>query len=892
MEEDPSRRDSLDDSMSSKRVSRRVKRRSSRIDEETEIVSFGQEVDEGDDEIMEKVEPAEGHLRNSNNLRRSNSGRSRRPTIPDRYPRRLANPLIDDSKVTTMEDLVRITDEISFHRADTYSVSYLARVLGVHSILDEVTDNNVVGVDRLLERLKTPVNLHDPDIYNIPERQVFSRVFSPDDDAKCIDNKWDLAYRKLLRSPQIRTVPLSEVQMQKYLKIVNKVPQNVNAIRDAILPLFDKKSEWMVNKSYIPYEAAPFKVTNTTATPSGWIAVNAIESKISDAMVFQLEWFNDTPILRWLVTSTNPVLNSLVWQQAKMAGVVYAISTVEGIPAYRATKTKSGSYVSDLRKTSPFLIQFFRPETIEPPSRHRIIARLPQEILGQLRNPTQRTVSNTSKSASTAEVRFRVNVERGEIEGCSQVAVAAQALPQLLIMRHFALPSAGQTLDDEITMELIKTQNELRSLEGNIDPMARSLFTKTIQERLAFEDPSFQGREEEEDKIMEQTEAMIEERKKNAQEMEEQINMDMEAVCNICVDGDVTPGNQILFCESCNVPVHQRCYGIASIPSGDYYCVACRNLGRDKQPTRQPLSIRCELCPLPGGAFVKTAMSGPEKRWVHVVCAKWNGLEYLDKEKLETIEDVTQIKINFRRLRIRCELCLGERGAMIKCTGQAHCRKWYHVTCARASGKMLVTHGENCYGSIGEKGWKLSCPNHTKVAVTQKNIISVQTMIKYAKELPPEPAPPPEPRPFNELNGKDRHALLADPKYENALATELLQKRFFGVRCEICDQIEDEKQLRCTVCSAVFCASCRMETDDQKTSAFKCVSCRQFESRTKEDRDNVEVPRCYACVQTGGPLRPAFANPRSRQEYWKKNERELRRSYFGKEFWIHSVCAL
>jgi hypothetical protein len=780
---------------------------------------------------------------------------------------------------------------------------------------------------------------------------------APDDDTVHITNRdysrcWDTAYHKLLRNPVIQTIPMSEAQVHKWLKIVNGVPQNFTAIRNKILRCFStatatdstatETSEWLANKTYLPYESAPFHVENASTTPSGWLAIDAARNQIADAMLFQLEWFGGgggrassggsaggtgatsggVPVLRWLVTSANPVLNSLVWQQARLADIHYTISSVDVSPAYRATKAASGSYIGDFRKTSPTLIRVYRPEhaaaattasTSSTDFRRRWIVRLPGEAeLRQGGNPGQyqnhptktipRVFTNSQQKPPTAVVRLRVNVQTGTVHGSSggdgndddvgETQLPA-ILPPLHVLRDFALPALEPIAEDEIKQELIKAQDELRELEGNtLEPMARAILIKVVQDRVAFEDPSVEAREVEEAQVMEQTKDMMEERKKSAIIEQERISMDMEENCVICDDGNITPGNQIIFCESCNVAVHQMCYGIEKIPSGDFYCVACRNLGRDQVAMSEPLNIRCELCPLPGGAFVKTAVPGSEIRWVHVVCAKWSGLEYVDREKWEAIEDVTQIKINFRRLRIKCDLCLGERGAMIRCTGSVQCKKWFHVTCARASGSMKVTHGENCHGSIGEGGWTLSCATHTHIEIEQKNLIPVETMIKYASELPPEPLPPPELRPFNLLNAADRNALLVDPKYENALMAELLQKRFYGLRCEICDTLEEEKQTRCAVCSAVFCSACRMDCEDvKKSNYYKCVSCRRVEVLTKEGAD-FETPKCCVCVQSGGPLRPAFAIPRARLDFWNKHEKERLKSFFGRECWTHTACAL
>lgn len=41
-------------------------------------------------------------------------------------------------------------------------------------------------------------------------------------------------------------------------------------------------------------------------------------------------------------------------------------------------------------------------------------------------------------------------------------------------------------------------------------------------------------------------------------------------VCEICLSGNVYDGNEILFCDKCNVAVHQGCYGVGVIPEGQW----------------------------------------------------------------------------------------------------------------------------------------------------------------------------------------------------------------------------------------------------------------------------------------------------------------------------------
>lgn len=46
----------------------------------------------------------------------------------------------------------------------------------------------------------------------------------------------------------------------------------------------------------------------------------------------------------------------------------------------------------------------------------------------------------------------------------------------------------------------------------------------------------------------------------------------------------------MLYCDRCNIAVHQGCYGIAAIPDGDWFCAPC---DRDVQPvSSRPFSAR------------------------------------------------------------------------------------------------------------------------------------------------------------------------------------------------------------------------------------------------------------------------------------------------------------
>ncbi|TDH68198.1 hypothetical protein CCR75_003234 [Bremia lactucae] len=97
---------------------------------------------------------------------------------------------------------------------------------------------------------------------------------------------------------------------------------------------------------------------------------------------------------------------------------------------------------------------------------------------------------------------------------------------------------------------------------------------------------------------------------------EDEDNAVDDGTCVVCFDGQSPETNPIIFCDRCELAVHQRCYGMAKVPSSEFICDRCRATKEGLDPARD---VFCQLCPLSDGAFKRTL----DGKWVHVVCALW-----------------------------------------------------------------------------------------------------------------------------------------------------------------------------------------------------------------------------------------------------------------------------
>lgn len=174
---------------------------------------------------------------------------------------------------------------------------------------------------------------------------------------------------------------------------------------------------------------------------------------------------------------------------------------------------------------------------------------------------------------------------------------------------------------------------------------------------------------------------------------------EQDSKCAICNDGDCENTNAIVFCDGCDLAVHQECYGVPFIPEGQWLCRKCQLIGRG-MPT-------CIFCPNTDGAFKQTNAS----RWSHLLCAIWiPEVSIGNTTFMEPVMDVE--KVPKQRWRLTCYICRQKMGACIQC-GNKNCYIAFHVTCARRARlflKMKSTHGGPA--SLDASVLKAFCDKH------------------------------------------------------------------------------------------------------------------------------------------------------------------------------------
>ncbi|KAH8737953.1 PHD-zinc-finger like domain-containing protein [Ilyonectria robusta] len=204
---------------------------------------------------------------------------------------------------------------------------------------------------------------------------------------------------------------------------------------------------------------------------------------------------------------------------------------------------------------------------------------------------------------------------------------------------------------------------------------------------------------------------------------EPQLGEEPDSKCAICDDGDCENTNAIVFCDGCNLAVHQECYGVPFIPEGQWLCRKCQLCGRGV-PT-------CIFCPNTDGAFKQTNSS----KWAHLLCAMWIPEVSLGNHTfMEPVMDVEKVPKN--RWKLTCYICRQRMGACIQCSNK-NCYQAFHVTCARRSRLFLKMKTSQGALAVLDGGMVLKafCDRHCPVDYAHENGVhqATRTAKKFYK---------------------------------------------------------------------------------------------------------------------------------------------------------------
>lgn len=211
-----------------------------------------------------------------------------------------------------------------------------------------------------------------------------------------------------------------------------------------------------------------------------------------------------------------------------------------------------------------------------------------------------------------------------------------------------------------------------------------------------------------------------------------------DALCQVCNDGDYEDTNLIVFCSTCNISVHQKCYGIGVIPEGDWICDVCQAFGHN-----QGRLLKCYLCSIRGGAMKQTTTRipasdtcrapslpqaaeqniqesllydfrqefsaeqlanepQPEVYWVHLSCGFWiSELALWAKDVASPIAGIEEI--DSKRFKLTCSVCkLRGVGCCVQCN-KGKCSTAFHAECARLAGvymEFMTNRADPSHNSI------------------------------------------------------------------------------------------------------------------------------------------------------------------------------------------------
>ena len=297
------------------------------------------------------------------------------------------------------------------------------------------------------------------------------------------------------------------------------------------------------------------------------------------------------------------------------------------------------------------------------------------------------------------------------------------------------IPSSGKSLDDlerEMQLQIAQKQEEVAKYqieiitEKNTKDESDGLFFASVLGQFAIH-RQMQSKTTEDDWVLkdikmlqfklsnkdylkyfeEKERVVVPEPQSRCARSLEPPKCEEDIVCCVCGDGDYEDDNLIVICESCELGAHMKCYGIPTVPEGDWYCDVCQTYGKDGA-SRLP----CILCPNNGGGLKATvhpndsligdypkydpslpdSVDNPRLIWCHVFCAtRTPGVILKDKPHKSGF---SLTNIDSSRFKQKCEVCCTRKGACLQCSHKK-CSLAFHPECGKSFFLFARDKGES-----------------------------------------------------------------------------------------------------------------------------------------------------------------------------------------------------
>ena len=222
--------------------------------------------------------------------------------------------------------------------------------------------------------------------------------------------------------------------------------------------------------------------------------------------------------------------------------------------------------------------------------------------------------------------------------------------------------------------------------------------------------------------------------------------------CCVCGSEEDDDNDRIVFCDGCNIAVHQSCYGIPVVPEGDleWFCEPCTAKRAGGKRAKAASELTCPACPLTSGAF-KATLDGKYGGWAHAACTfliKGPGFNEIVPTSNPHVNELIgaagferawearpELGPHAKRV-IGCALCEGadekRSGLRVQCAYKK-CTVAFHVSCALENGQLA--DGEMLY-----------CANHSKVErkkLEARDSVEEDDGAAEEEEEEESPSPPP-----------------------------------------------------------------------------------------------------------------------------------------------------